>query len=147
MGISMHYFFPETLKERAEYTKTKPNSIIPMEHWSCGDIFLGVLDSFWIKKTGGSFPATMRQDKTTHPLYVVPSSNYGLRVCPCTTSSSHHPPRWYIPGGITLRNTGTTMDRTSYVLKMLEFPLMDGEEVSPAYYRGMLPPEELCEEK
>ena len=146
MGLLFYDVFPDMLKKKAEHPKPAGESI-PVEHWSTGDLFHSVADAFWHKKTQGVFPKTMKKDKGSHPLYVVASSNYGLSICPCTSKSPAFLPRWYIPGGVLLRNTGEKKDRTTYVLKKLARPLMKDETVSPAFYWGMFPPEELCEEK
>lgn len=146
MSFFLFEFLPDKLKNQTDYPKIA-KSVIPTEFWSAGDLFYGVADFFWQKKTHGVFPMTTREDKSTHPLFVVSSSNYGLRICPCTSKSPDPPPRWYIPGGVSLRNTGEIKDRTTYILKNLEGPLRKDETVSQARYWGMFPPEELCEEK
>ena len=146
MGFLLYDLFPDMLKNQTNYPK-KAKMAIPMEYWSAGDLFFGVLDAFWQKKTEGAFPAKKREDKSTHPLFVISVTNYVLSICPCTSKSPNLPPRWYIPGGVRLRNTDEEKDRTTYVLKMLARPLMKDETVSPAFYWGLFPPEELCEEK
>jgi len=93
---------------------------IPPRLWEERMLFFGAEDRE-LKKITGSFPATFRKNKKTHPLFVL-QAEPGLfcRVCPCSSRGSKRRQR-YIKKGTTLEMTGYEMDRDSFLVERYPF--------------------------
>jgi hypothetical protein len=83
-------------------------------------LFTGVADTELKQHTGGSFPATLRQDKTTHPLFVFLARTTGHLGCPCS-SKGHRRKDRYIAVGCRLDMTPHIMDRNSFLIEKYRF--------------------------
>lgn len=90
---------------------------IPPYLWQERMFFHGAADRALYNLTK-TFP---RQIRTSHPIFVLQAaSRLAVVACPCTTK----PGPWaYIPRNTRLEITGRLMDRTSFVLEELSFPV------------------------
>lgn len=98
-----------------------------------------------LKELTATFPARLRKDKTTHPLFVLrPIGSYGHKVCPC--SSRDWNAKTYIRRGCELEITGKITDRTSYLVETCAFNLpLNPEFTRRLRFLGRVP--EACLEQ
>lgn len=108
-----------------------------------GMLFVGAPDRE-LREITGTFPAVLRSDHTTHPLFVLATdASLGHRVCPCSTKNWGN--RRWIRAGCVLDFTAVTTDRASYLVESCSFLL----PVNPDFSRrlrflGLVP--ETCME-
>ncbi len=94
---------------------------VPFNLWKEKMLFYGGCDKK-LKQLTGSFPATFRKDKTTHPVLLLKkTSNLSFKACPCTSQPNKR--LSYIKPHCPLSLTGKTLSRKCYILKMYEFNL------------------------
>jgi hypothetical protein len=99
---------------------------LPVPLWKPG-MFLKNMPNRWWQQQTEVFPAKANPHGT-HPLYVLTAQATGCRVCPC--SSKGHK-GLYIKQGCRLEKTGKRVDRDSYVLTKLAFPVPRSLHISP----------------
>lgn len=98
-----------------------------------------------LREATGVFPATLRPDRKTHPLFVLERlGDLGHRVCPC--SSRNWAARRFIREGCVLEITGRVTDRNSYLVESCAFNLpLDPEFWEPLLFMGRVPEPCLAE--
>jgi hypothetical protein len=96
-------------------------SSLPVSQWSANMLFFGTPDKDLLELTG-SFPATLRQDKTTHPIFVLKANPTGHFVCPCSSKGSRGDKR-FIRAGCALKMKNETTERESFLVEACGFTL------------------------
>jgi hypothetical protein len=111
---------------------------LPPLYWTERMFFRGARDRLLRDLTGG-FPATLRKDHFTHPLFVLkPLGGLGHKVCPC--SSKNWGAGRFIRKGCTLEITGKEIDRNSYLVEWYGFNLpADPEFTEHLLFMGRVP--------
>ena len=94
---------------------------LPPAQWTERMFFTGAADTELREQTG-SFPATLRQDKTTHPIFLLRAGTSGHAACPCSTKGHWRKFR-YIREGCRLEMKEHTMDRDSFLIERYPFTL------------------------
>ncbi|MFW6180014.1 MAG: hypothetical protein ACOC43_16780 [Desulfohalobiaceae bacterium] len=95
---------------------------LPVSKWEQNMLFSAAKDKWLLQQTGGAFPAALRKDKSTHPIFVLQKlGNMGCRICPCTSRPNRG--GRYIVQGCRLEITGRSTDRDSYILEQFSFNL------------------------
>jgi len=90
-------------------------------YWEPRMLFRGALD-VRLRQVTGEFPATLRRDRKTHPLFVMDRiADLGFRVCPC--SSRNRSARRFIRQGCILEITEQATDRDTYLVESFAFPM------------------------
>ncbi len=56
--------------------------------WQTRMFFMGVPDTDLRQHTGGKFPASLRPDMETHPIFVLRTQAAGHLLCPCTSKGN-----------------------------------------------------------
>jgi len=115
------------------------NSItgLPPVHWKSRMFFCNMADTDFRRHTG-SFPATLRRDKKTHPLFVLRATGTGHLVCPC--SSRPRQPSRFISKGCVLEMGTLVMDRNSYLVEQHSFTLpLDSRFSNKLFFQGRVP--------
>jgi hypothetical protein len=111
---------------------------LPPDQWKNRMFFMGVPDMDLRQHTGGKFPATLRPDKDTHPVFVLRCRPTGHLLCPCTSKRDRK--RWYIARGCRLEMTGHIMDRDSFLVENFSFTLpLDSRFSRKLLFRGRVP--------
>ncbi|MBQ9405300.1 MAG: hypothetical protein IJU37_01005 [Desulfovibrio sp.] len=119
---------------------------IPLQYWACGWLFKAIDDILWRSITSearDTFPATLREDHTTHPGYVLRDiGNYGVELCPLT---SRPKPGQRIPAGTRLQPTGFVLEKDSYPVfrAATVLPRKNGIFPKLPQFLGIFPPHEL----
>lgn len=121
---------------------------IPMEYWDTGWIFIAIGDRHWERFTRNSphvFPATFREDKFTHPGYIIRNiSNFAVEICPLSTKNFNRNPK-FIPGGQKLGKTNFELKENNYLVlnsvSVLPRNNLIFESLPP--FIGVYPPEKL----
>ncbi len=112
---------------------------LPPAQWRNRMFFMGVPDTDLRRHTDGGFPATLRPDKDTHPLFVLSARTTGPLVCPCTSRRGSKRSR-YIQKGCRLEMKGHVMDRDSYLVERYSFTLpLDGRFSRKLLFMGLVP--------
>ena len=83
--------------------------------------FTGAADNELREQTG-SFPATLRKDKTTHPIFLMWAGASGHVACPCSTKGHWRKFRC-IQEGCRLEMKEHTLDRDSFLIERYPFTL------------------------
>ncbi|MBM9603900.1 hypothetical protein [Desulfopila inferna] len=78
-------------------------SSLPVAQWAENMLFLGAPDEDLLDLTG-SFPATLRQDKTTHPIFILKTNPIGHYACPCSSKGNAKEKR-FIRSGCSLTSS------------------------------------------
>jgi hypothetical protein len=119
---------------------------LPPVYWEPEMFFHGAADEALREQTGG-FPATLRKDQLTHPVFVLRTlPGLGHQVCPC--SSKNFGVQRFIRGGCTLLYTHRQTDRDSYLVESYRFNLpLDPEFSRHLRFMGRVPLDclECCE--
>ncbi len=85
-------------------------------------MFAGALDTK-LKIATGEFPATIRRNHKTHPIFVLKSIHgTSHQVCPCSSKGSRSRQR-YIPKGCKLEMRETVTERDSFLVEKYSFIL------------------------
>nr|WP_320012202.1 hypothetical protein [uncultured Desulfobulbus sp.] len=94
---------------------------LPPAQWQTNMFFTGAADKELRRQTK-SFPATLRKDKTTHPVFLLRASPTGHLLCPC--SSKGHPRKFrFIASGCAMEMKDQVMDRDSYLIEQYPFTI------------------------
>ena len=111
---------------------------LPPSQWQERMLFSGAPDSSLREQTG-SFPAALRREKNTHPIYVLRLLAAGHLVCPCSSSGSKLRQR-YIRKNCRLELSGRTTDRDSFLVEQYAFTMpLDGRFAQHLMFRGLVP--------
>jgi hypothetical protein len=94
---------------------------LPPTQWQDRMFFTGAADTELRKQTG-SFPATLRKDKTTHPLFILQARHTGHLACPCSSRGDKRKDR-HIVAGCALEMKKHVMDRDSFLIERYRFTL------------------------
>jgi hypothetical protein len=99
------------------------NSIrsLPATQWQDHMFFSGVADTE-LRRHTGSFPATLRKEKTTHPVFLLKARHTGHLMCPCSSKGKRREFR-YIAEGCRLEMTSHTMDLDSFLIEKYRFTI------------------------
>jgi hypothetical protein len=110
-------------------------------YWEPRMFFQGAIDAA-LREATGVFPATLRPDRKSHPLFVLDRiGDLGHRVCPC--SSRNWAARRFIREGCVLEIPGRISDRNSYLVESCAFNLpLDPGFWEPLCFMGRVP--EAC---
>ncbi len=101
--------------------------------------FMGVPDTDLQSHTGNGFPATLRKEKTTHPIFVLTSLPVGHRVCPCSSKGNRYLER-YIRAGCRLEMSRHVMEMDSFLKKSYRFTMpLDGRFSRKLLFKGKVP--------
>jgi hypothetical protein len=111
---------------------------LPPRHWKERMLFSGIPDTD-LRLHTGDFPATLRKDRTTHPVYVLKSLAVGHLVCPCSSKQFRKRQR-FIKKGCRLEMSSHVTDRNSYLVERYIFTMpMDGRFSRKYRFRGRVP--------
>jgi len=111
---------------------------LPPSQWKERMFFSGFKDNE-LRAHTGSFPATLRTDKTTHPVFILGSNSISHVVCPCSSKGSRKKQR-YIAKGCALEMKNHVMDRDSFLVERYRFTVpLDGRLTSHLQFRGVVP--------
>jgi hypothetical protein len=114
---------------------------LPPTQWADNMLFSGVPDED-LRQHTGTFPATFRNDKSAHPVYVLRASITGHLVCPCSTRGNPKKQR-YIKKDCTLEQGDKKIDRNSYLVESCAFTIPIDQRFSKKLrFRGIVP--ETC---
>ena len=98
---------------------------LPLKYWKSKMFFKGALDDDLADFTSGQFPARVVSGKF-HPVFSLKPvpGRIGFVVCPCTSRKPRKSESYlYIIIGCELLHTKTRMDRNSYILREIQFPV------------------------
>jgi hypothetical protein len=113
-------------------------SSLPVTQWSENMQFFGAPDTDLLELTG-SFPATLRPDKTTHPIFILKTNPTGHYVCPCTSKGSSRDKR-FIRAGCALKMKNETTRIESYLVEACGFTLpLDSRFSRKLIFGGQVP--------
>ena len=113
-------------------------SSLPVVQWTENMLFSGVPDKDLLKLTG-SFPATLRKDKTTHPIFILKTNPVGHYVCPCSSKGNVWEKR-FIRSGCHLRMKNEKTDIDSFLVESCSFTLpLDARFSQKLIFRGLVP--------
>lgn len=103
--------------------------------------FTGAADTE-LRRHTGSFPATLRKEKTTHPIFVLHARNTGHLICPCS-SKGHWRKHRYVAEGCELAMKPHVMDRDSFLIEQYRFTIpLDHRFQKSLCFCGLVP--ETC---
>lgn len=114
-------------------------SSLPVAQWTENMQFFGAPDEDLLELTG-SFPATLRQDKTTHPIFILKTNPTGHYVCPCSSQGSGKDKR-YIRSGCSLQMKKEETKIDSFLVEACSFTLPRDSRFSRKLIFGGLVPE------
>ncbi|WP_456386761.1 hypothetical protein [Desulfolithobacter sp.] len=95
---------------------------LPVSQWHERMFFAGAPDKELRNYTDDVFPATMRRDRTTHPVFVLQCTQTGHLVCPCS-SRGHRGRQRYIRCGCILEISGRTTEQDSFLVEDCTFTM------------------------
>jgi len=98
---------------------------LPLKYWKEKMFFMGALDEKLAEFTEGRFPARVVSGKS-HPVFSLKPllSRIGFIVCPCTSRKPRKSESFlFIITGCELLYTRRRIDRNSYILKEVRFPI------------------------
>jgi len=98
---------------------------LPVKYWRPNFFFIGMRDEETFRLTNGRFPAKL-VPKKSHPVFALHSiaDNTAFRVCPCSTKKPFYRGRHkFIKSGCKLKITNRVMDKTSYLVSKIKFPV------------------------
>jgi hypothetical protein len=117
---------------------------LPPTQWQSRMFFAGVADTDLRQQTADQFPATLRPDMDTHPVFVLQRLSAGNLLCPCTSKGRKHRQR-YIAKGCCLEMTGRVMDRDSFLVEQFTFTIpFDHSFSRKLFFQGQVPAGALC---
>jgi hypothetical protein len=112
---------------------------LPPTQWKERMFFMGVPDTDLRDHTEGKFPATLRQQMDTHPVFVLRCRPSGHLLCPCT-SRGNKQNMWYIAQGCRLEMRDHVMDRDSFLVETHTFTLpLDSRFSRKLFFKGIVP--------
>lgn len=119
---------------------------LPISHWRPNMMFFGAPDTD-LRQLTGAFPATMRPDKTTHPLFVLQVNTVGHYVCPCS-SKGHSAKQRYVCCGCRLEMKNEAMKLDSFLVEACGFTLpLDQRFTGKLGFLGLVPESCLIDER
>lgn len=98
---------------------------LPVKYWRPNFFFVGMPDEKTRNLTSKTFPRKFIPGKT-HPVFALKPmpGNSGFKVCPCSTKPPfNRGPHQYIKCGCTLNYTHNIMDKQSYLVRKIQFPI------------------------
>ncbi len=98
---------------------------LPMAYWQPLFFFKGANDKELLRLSNGLFPLTTKPGKTHPVISLKPMpDNSGYKVSPCSTKRPWYAKTSrYVRKGCCLTPTGHPMDKNSYVIEHIEFPI------------------------
>jgi hypothetical protein len=112
---------------------------LPPVQWQASMFFMGVPDSDFRQHTGGRFPATLRPNMDTHPVFVLATGSNGHILCPCTSKGNKQKLR-YIQEGCRLEMSTQVMNRNSFLLEHYVFTMpLDSRFSRKLFFKGRVP--------
>lgn len=112
---------------------------LPPAQWQQHMFFIGVPDTEFRSLTGGAFPATMRKDKTTHPLFVLQCSPFGHLVCPCSSRGNPRRQR-FIRRGCRLAMSDWEIHTDSFLVEQYSLTIpLDRRFSRKLIFKGKVP--------
>jgi len=100
-----------------------------------------------LKQLTGSFPATFRENKDTHPLFVLTTSPTGHYVCPCSTKGNPNHSRYIRSGCKFTGGRQKDTDEDSYLVERYAFTLPLDQRFSRKLIFVGIVPEECIEDR
>ncbi len=121
-------------------------SSLPVAHWAENMQFFGAPDEDLLKITG-SFPATLRQDKTTHPIFILKANPTGHYVCPCSSRGNSKEKR-FIRSGCSLKMKKEETKIVSFLVEACSFTLpLDSRFSRKLIFGGLVPESCIADER
>lgn len=118
---------------------------LPPAQWRARMFFMGVPDTDFRHHTNGEFPATLRPDMDTHPVFVLREQPTGHLLCPCTSRGNKKKLR-YIKKGCRLEMKKNIMDRDSFLVENISFTFpLDGRFSRKLIFKGRVPVSCICD--
>lgn len=112
---------------------------LPPAQWRSRMFFMGVPDTDLRQHTGDRFPATLRPDIDTHPVFVLCRLAVGPLLCPCSSWGDKLKLR-YIPKGCHLEMKDYVMDRDSFLIEYYFFTMpIDSRFSRKLIFKGQVP--------
>ncbi len=112
---------------------------LPSGQWQERMFFMGVPDTDLHNHTDNAFPATLRKEKTTHPIFVLKTLPSGHLVCPCSSKGSREHEK-YIRAGCRLEMGRHIMEMDSFLKERYRFTMpLDGRFSRKLLFRGKVP--------
>ncbi len=113
---------------------------LPPSLWQERMFFMGVPDTD-LRRYTGNFPATLRQEKDTHPVFVLDHHPAGNLLCPCSSRGNPRTMR-YIRKGCRLDLADHVMDRDSFLVETFIFTMpLDSRFSRRLFFKGRVPEE------
>lgn len=112
---------------------------LPPAQWQARMFFMGVPDTDLRQHTGGGFPAILRPDMDTHPVFILRRLAAGHFLCPCSSQGNKWKLR-YIPKGCHLDMNDYVMDRDSFLIEHYIFTMpLDRRFSRKLIFKGLVP--------
>jgi hypothetical protein len=112
---------------------------LPQAQWQSRMFFMGVPDTDLQQYTGGEFPAILRPNMDTHPVFVLRNQPAGHLLCPCSSKGNKRALR-YISKGCRLEMRDYVMDRDSFLVEHFVFTLpLDNRFSRKLMFKGLVP--------
>lgn len=120
-------------------------SALPVAQWKENMQFFGAPDKDLLELSG-SFPATLRKDKTTHPIFILQAHPSGHYVCPCSSRGNVREKRCIRAGcQLKMKNNMTRID--SFLVETCSFTMPLDSRFSQKLIFGGLVPESCIVDK
>ena len=111
---------------------------LPASQWRERMLFMGVPDKDLRRHTEGRFPATLRPNMDTHPVFVLQCRATGHLLCPCTSKKNNK--LRYIQKGCELEPGKHVQKRNTYLVEDCAFTIpLDNRFSRRLFYRGRVP--------
>ena len=112
---------------------------LPPAQWKERMLFMGVPDADLRQHTGGKFPATLRPNMDTHPVFVLQTRPSGHLLCPCTSKGNKRN-TWYIAQGCCLEMHSYEMKKDCFLVDSHVFTLpLDSRFSRKLFFKGVVP--------
>lgn len=120
-------------------------SALPVAQWKENMQFFGVPDKDLLELTG-SFPATLQEDKITHPIFILQVNPSGHYVCPCSSRGNVREKR-FIRSGCPLKMKNKLTEIDSFLVETCSFTMPLDSRFSQKLIFGGLVPESCIVDK
>jgi hypothetical protein len=118
--------------------------VLPAAQWKSRMFFMGVPDTDLRECTSDRFPATLRPDKNTHPVFVLSTRPTGHLLCPCSSRGNKKRLR-YVRKNCCLEMKNYTMKCDSFLIEHITFTLpMDSRFSRKLIFKGRVPENCIC---